>query len=62
MLPCSNGNEGVFHIPQIYKTGASPSDGLVSYPKHSLGVGGLPLCRDTVDVFYSLNWMGCLAV
>ena len=27
----SNGNEGVLHIPQSSRTGASPSDG-VSYP------------------------------
>ena len=30
----SNGNKGVFHIPQTSKTGESPSDGLVSYPRH----------------------------
>ena len=29
-------NEGALHIPQSSKTGASPSDGLVSYPGHSL--------------------------
>ena len=28
--PGSNGNEGVFHIPQRSRTGALPSDGLVS--------------------------------
>ena len=33
----SSGNEGVLHIPQSFRTGASPSDGLVSYPGHSLG-------------------------
>ena len=33
-----NGNEGVLHILQISKTGASPPDGLMSYPEHSLGV------------------------
>ena len=33
--PGSNGNEGVFHIPQSSMTEASPSDSLVSY----LGVG-----------------------
>ena len=38
--PGSDGNEGVLHIPQSYSiTGTSPSDCLVSYPGHSLGVG-----------------------
>ena len=35
--PGSDGNEGVHHIPQYSCiTGALPSDGLVSYPEHSL--------------------------
>ena len=38
--PENNGNDGVLHIPQTSKTGASSSDGLMSYPRHSLG-GGL---------------------
>ena len=38
--PGSNGNEEVLHIPQSSRAGASPSDGLVSYPGHLLG-GGL---------------------
>ena len=33
----SKGNEGVLHIPQNSRTGASQSDGLVSYLEHSLG-------------------------
>ena len=32
----SNENEGVLYIPQSPKNGASPSDGLVSYPGHLL--------------------------
>ena len=28
----SNGTEGVLHIPQSSKIGASPSNGLMSYP------------------------------
>ena len=32
----SDGNEGVIHIFQISKAGASPSDGLMSYAGHSL--------------------------
>ena len=36
--PGSNGNEGVFRIPQSFSiTGASPSDYVVSYPGQSLG-------------------------
>ena len=36
--PGSDVNEGVLHIPQSPSiTGASSSEGLVSYPKHSLG-------------------------
>ena len=34
----SNGNEGVVHIPQIFRVMASQADGLVSYPEHSLGL------------------------
>ena len=34
--PGSNGNEGKLHICQIYKTGASPSDYLMSFLGHSL--------------------------
>ena len=33
--PGSNGNEGVLHIFQNSKTGASPSDGLFPYPRLS---------------------------
>ena len=52
--PGSNGNKGVLRIPQIYIiTEASPSDCLVSYPRHILvGVEDLnPLYKDAVDVF-----------
>ena len=40
----SNGNEGVLHIPQSSKTGASSSDGFVPYPGHFWG-GVLPLTK-----------------
>ena len=46
--PGSNGNEGVFCIPQSLSiTGTSPSDCLVSYPGHSLrgGVTSLQRCN-----------------
>ena len=50
----SNDNEGVLHIPQNFMNGIFKSDGLVSYPGHSLatGEGFLPLCRDAISVFY----------
>ena len=43
--PRSNGNEGVLCILQISKYGASPLDGLMSYPGHSLEKGLTPLQR-----------------
>ena len=58
--PGSDSNERVLHIPQSSSiTGTSPSGHLVSYPEHSLKrMGVLPLCRDTVGVFYSPSWLG----
>ena len=35
----NDGNEGVQHIPQSSRTGASPSDVLVSNPGHSVRWG-----------------------
>ena len=44
----SDGNEGVLRIPQSSSTaGTSPSDCLVSYPRHSLGGGLTPLQRSS---------------
>ena len=40
------GVEGVWHMPQISRTGASPLDSLASYPG-----GVLFLCRDAVGIF-----------
>ena len=37
--PGSNCNKGVAQVPQSYRTGAWPSDGLVSYPEQSFGKG-----------------------
>ena len=34
--PGCKDNEGVLHIPQSSKSGASPSEGLMSYSEHSL--------------------------
>ena len=50
--PGSDGNEGIFRIPQSSSiTGTSPWDCLVSYPGQSVG-GLLPSCGDAVGVFY----------
>ena len=43
--PGNDDNEWVLHISQISKTGASPSDGFVSYTGHSFGDGLTPLLR-----------------
>ena len=51
----------MLRIPQGSSiTGTSPSDWLVLYTGHSLGVGVLPLCRGAVDVFYSSSRLGNL--
>ena len=58
--PGSNGNERVLHIPQSFRTGALPSDGLVQNPEYLLWEKWvLPLCRDTVGVFYSSSPLDC---
>ena len=44
-----NGSEGVFHIPQISKAEASPSDGLVLYTGHISHLFAPSL-------FYSTHW------
>ena len=57
--PGSDGNERVFHIHLSSSvTGVSPSDCLMSYPEHLLGVRVLPLCTDVVGVFYSPSQLG----
>ena len=56
--PGSDGNEGLLGISQsTIIIGASQSDCLVAYPGYPL-VGGLPLCRETVGIFYSPRWLG----
>ena len=56
--PVSDANEGVLCISQSSSiTEATPSDCLVSLPRHFLG-GVLPLCRDAVGVFYRPNRLG----
>ena len=51
--PGSNGNEGIFDIPQGYRSGASPSGSLESYPEHSLCCRSLFLYKSSVSVFNS---------
>ena len=56
--PGSYGNEEVLHILQSLRTRILISDGLVSYPGHSLR-RVLTFCRDAVSVFYGprgLSW------
>ena len=50
--PEENSDEGVIPIPQISNIGASPSDGLVSYPGHALEVA-LPFTE--MQSAYSLS-------
>ena len=50
--PGRDDDEGVFHIPQISKADASPSDGLMLCPRRSL-VDGLTPLQNAVGVFYS---------
>ena len=48
-------DEGVFHIPQSSSiTGTSPSDCFVSYPGHSLGVGGGSYLSTKKQLVYSI--------
>ena len=56
------GNEGVLHILQSSRTGASPSNGSVSYTGHSLEGREriLLLCKGAVDIFYSPSQQGRL--
>ena len=56
--PGNDSHEGVLRIPQTIITGTSPPDCLLSYPRHSLSGGILPLCRDKVGVFCSPSWQG----
>ena len=63
----NDSNEGVLHIPQSSSiTGASPSDCLISYPRHTFGdsyssaemQSGYPVASaDCATTFF--KWMGC---
>ena len=56
--PGSDGNEGVLCIPQSSGiTETSASDGLVSYPGHSLGGGSYPSAeKQSVYSVAPANW------
>ena len=69
--PGSNGNDGVLHIPQISKAGASPSVCFMLYLGHLLGCGGLtPLQRWSLHILqplstrpsYSLNILNIMVI
>ena len=56
--PGSDGNKGVFRIPQISSiTGASPSDYFVSYPRHSLEESYLFAEMQSVYSTASADWV-----
>ena len=55
-VPESNGNEGVLYIPQISKAGVLPSNGLMSYPGHLLGVSYPSAEMQLVYSTASANW------
>ena len=48
----SNGNEEVLHIPQSFRTGASPSNDFVSYPEHLLEERSYPSAE--MQLVYSM--------
>ena len=56
--PGRNSNEGELYIPQILRAGASPSDGLMSYPGHSCVCGGGYLFAEMLSVYSTApaNW------
>ena len=56
--PWNNRNEGVLHIIESSKIGASPSDSLISYPWHSLS-GEVTYPSSEMQLVYSTapaNW------
>ena len=53
----SNGNEGVLHIPQSSRTGASPSDCLVSYLRNLLKKSYLSAEMQKVRSIAPADWV-----
>ena len=60
--PGNNGNEEVLHIPQNFRTEASPIRWFSLMPRTLIGRGVLSFCRDVVDVFYSPSQLSCLTM
>ena len=56
--PGSNSNKEIFHIAQASRTGASPSDCLVSYPGHLLEESYLSAEMQSVYSTAPANWAG----
>ena len=56
--PECNHNERVLHIPQSSRTGASTSNGLVSYAGHSLRVSYSPAEMQLVYSTVLADWAG----
>ena len=54
--PGSNGNEGVFHIPQSSRNIGTSSSDCIQDTRWGSWV--LPHCKDAVGVFYSPNQLG----
>ena len=54
--PWSNGNEEVVLILQIFRTRALPSDGLLSYPGHSLGKSYLSAVMESAYSTALTDW------
>ena len=52
--PGNNGYEGILHIPQNSRSGASPSNGLVSYPGHLLRRGSYSYA-EMQSAYYTAN-------
>ena len=50
----SNGNEEILYFPEISRTEASSSDGLI----YSTLIGRFLPCRNAVSIFYSFIWQG----
>ena len=57
--PRNNGNEEVFHIPQISKA-VSSSDGLMSYQNTRCGWGSYPFAE--MQLVYSLTLVDCFGL
>ena len=60
--PGSNGNESILHIPQNSRTGASLSNGLVSYLGHLLKVSGASAGMHLAYSTAPANWTSSFGI